>query len=110
MLLYKNKGKLAKASKTRILHIDRRFLLGSQFPYVHDQPLDVVLVVNKLHIQHCSLDPGFILSKKTVRKPFMRHIFTSFTVKPRATGQDTLSPCLIISCMKTKTMYDLTAI
>lgn len=45
-------------------YINHTFLLGSQFPYVHDQPLAVVLVVNRLHLHHCGLDPGFILSDK----------------------------------------------
>lgn len=58
------KENLQKQAKTRILSIDHKFLLSSQLPYVHDQPLAVVLVVNRLHIHHCSLDPGFILSDK----------------------------------------------
>lgn len=46
-----------------------KFLLSSQFPYVHDQPLAVVLMVNGLHIHHCSLDPGLILLDKQKEKP-----------------------------------------
>lgn len=49
-------------------YINHTFLLGSQFPYVHDQPLAVVLVVNRLHLHHCGLDPGFILSDKQIKK------------------------------------------
>lgn len=39
-------------------------LLGSQFLYVHHQPLAVVSVVDRLHLHHCGLDPGFILSER----------------------------------------------
>lgn len=44
--------------------LNHRFLLGCQFPYVCDQPLAVVLMVNWLHIHHCGLDPRFILSRQ----------------------------------------------
>lgn len=41
------------------------FLLVGQFSYAHDQPLAVFLMVNRFHIQHSRLDPGFILHSKT---------------------------------------------
>lgn len=59
--LYRNKGNLT-------VGFDHSFLLSSHFPDVHDQPLAVVPMVNGLHIHHCSLDPGFILSKKTKKQ------------------------------------------
>lgn len=56
---------MEKENRTRRLGVDHVFLLGGQFPNVHDQPLAVVLMVDRLHVHHCCLDPGFILYKKT---------------------------------------------
>lgn len=63
------KENLQKQAKTTMFGMKHKFLLSSQFPYVHDQPLAVVLMVNGLHIHHCSLDPGLILLDKQKEKP-----------------------------------------
>lgn len=65
LTLYINSCMFAvKAEKTRKPG-NVRCLLGSQFPYVHDQPLAVVFVVDRLHLHHCGLDPGLILYNQT---------------------------------------------
>lgn len=66
-------GCTKRKRKTRIHNRDRTFLLGGQFPYVHDQPLAVVPVVDGLHIHHRGLDPGLILSHK-------RHIWRKISL------------------------------
>lgn len=51
-----------KTKKKNTTHdINRAFLLAAQFPYVHDQPLAVLPVVNGFHFHHGGLDSGFIL-------------------------------------------------
>lgn len=50
------------------------FLLSSQFPYVHDQPLAVIQMVNGFHFHHCGLDPGLILSDTKVQNSKLIHM------------------------------------